>query len=152
MYVRVIHAFGKSLQKELNDLKTKIGIYSEKIKVFHCKSQVFRTSKIVFKRKDIVATLVMGSRPRQRLIKVRAKNEPKNHISCSWECKREWRNEPPHSQVSPPLWELESQWTFESLKGNCKGQNTLDWKVLYTIEKILKHRCLKWACMTHLGF
>jgi hypothetical protein len=26
----------------------------------------------------------------------------------------------------------------------------LDWDVLYIIEKLLKHRCLKWACMTHL--
>jgi hypothetical protein len=32
-----------------------------------------------------------------------------------------------------PLWELESQWTSESLKSDCKGQNSLDWKVLYII-------------------
>jgi hypothetical protein len=44
----------------------------------------------------------------------------------------------------------ESQWTPESLEGNCKGQNPLDWKVLYIIENILKFRCLKWAHMTHL--
>jgi hypothetical protein len=31
------------------------------------------------------------------------------------------------------------------------GQNSLNWKVLYTIENILKPRCLKWALMTHLG-
>jgi hypothetical protein len=35
-----------------------------------------------------VATLALGSRPRQELAKVRAKSEPESHISCSWECKR----------------------------------------------------------------
>jgi len=49
-----------------------------------------------------------------------------------------------------PLWELESQWTPESSKNNCKGQNSLDWKFPYIIGKILKLKCLKWACMTHL--
>jgi hypothetical protein len=31
-----------------------------------------------------------------------------------------------------------------------QGLNPMDWKVLYIIEKFLEHRCLKWACMTHL--
>jgi hypothetical protein len=35
-----------------------------------------------------VATLTLGSRPKQGLAKVRAKNEPGSHISCSQECKR----------------------------------------------------------------
>jgi hypothetical protein len=50
-----------------------------------------------------------------------------------------------------PLWELESQWTFKSSEGDCRGQNLLDWKILYIIGKFLKCKCLKWACMTHLG-
>jgi hypothetical protein len=50
-----------------------------------------------------------------------------------------------------PLWELESQWILESLKGDCKGQNSLDWKVICIIENILERKCLKWARMTHLG-
>jgi hypothetical protein len=50
-----------------------------------------------------------------------------------------------------PLGELESQWTLEFSEGDFKGQNSLDWKVLYIIEKLLKRRCLKWACMTHLS-
>jgi len=49
-----------------------------------------------------------------------------------------------------PFWELEFQWTFESLESDCRGQNSLDWKVFYIIGKILKLKCLKWACMTHL--
>jgi hypothetical protein len=32
---------------------------------------------------------------------------------------------------------------------NCKGQNTLPWCVLYTIGKVLKHRCRKWPHMSH---
>jgi hypothetical protein len=50
-----------------------------------------------------------------------------------------------------PLWKLEFWWTLESSENNCKGQNSLDWKVPYTIEKILKLKCLKWAHITHLG-
>jgi hypothetical protein len=47
-----------------------------------------------------VATLALVSRPMQRLAKVWAKSEPRSHISCSWECKRVWGNEPSYSQVS----------------------------------------------------
>ncbi len=49
-----------------------------------------------------------------------------------------------------PLWELESQWTLESSEGHLRDQNSLHWKVPYTLEKLLKLRCLKWARMTHL--
>ncbi len=35
--------------------------------------------------------------------------------------------------------------------GQCRGQNPLDWRVPYIIEKLLELRCLKWACMTHLS-
>jgi len=40
---------------------------------------------------------------------------------------------------------------FEYLKNNFKGQNSLDWKVIYTIEIFLRRRCLKWVHMTHLS-
>ncbi len=33
---------------------------------------------------------------------------------------------------------------------NCRGQNTLHWGVLYTVEKVLKCKCPKWPCMSHL--
>jgi len=51
--------------------------------------------------------------------------KPGSHISCSWECKRVWGNEPPHSQVNS---HFESR-TPKFLEGNCKGQNSLDWRV-----------------------
>ncbi len=50
-----------------------------------------------------------------------------------------------------PFWELESQWTLELLESDYGGQNTLHWRVLYIVGKLLKRRCLKWACMTHLN-
>jgi len=54
-----------------------------------------------------VATLALGSQPRQGLARVWAKKEPRSHISCSWECRtvREWTFTLP-SEL--PLWELES--------------------------------------------
>jgi hypothetical protein len=47
-----------------------------------------------------VATLALGSRPRQRLTRVWPKKKPMSHISCSWECRRVWGNEPSHSQMN----------------------------------------------------
>jgi len=41
-----------------------------------------------------------------------------------------------------PLWELESRWTLESSESNFRGQNLLDWKVLYIIGKFLELICL----------
>jgi hypothetical protein len=49
-----------------------------------------------------------------------------------------------------PPWELESRWTHKCAESNCRGQNPMDWKVLYTIGKMLKLKCLKWARMIHL--
>jgi hypothetical protein len=36
------------------------------------------------------------------------------------------------------------------LESNYRGQTPMDWKKIYIIGNLLKHRCLKWACMTHL--
>jgi len=52
-------------------------------------------------------------------------------------------------QSKLPLWELEVWWTPQFLENDCKGQNPLNWKDLYIIGKLLKRRCIKWACMTH---
>jgi hypothetical protein len=48
------------------------------------------------------------------------------------------------------FWELESRWTPEPSQSDYRGQNTSHWGVLYIIRKLLKWKCLKWACMTHL--
>jgi hypothetical protein len=87
-------------------------------------------------------------RPKQRLVKVRVKNEAQeSHFMLS----RVWENEPPHSQVNSRLKNWSSDGLPKSSKGNFRGQNSLDWKIPYTIGNLLKRRCLKWAHMTHLG-
>jgi hypothetical protein len=65
--------------------------------------------------------------------------------------------------VATPLWEScevasdtpengtwESSKTLENSKRDCRGQNTLHWGVLSTVEKVLKFKCPKWPCMSHL--
>jgi hypothetical protein len=47
-------------------------------------------------------------------------------------------------------WELESSRTPKNLEDDCRGQNTSHWGVLYTVGKVLKCRCPKWPCMSHL--
>jgi hypothetical protein len=49
-----------------------------------------------------------------------------------------------------PPWEFESRWTPKCLENNFRGQNPMDSKDLYTIENLLKRKCVKWACITHL--
>jgi hypothetical protein len=60
-----------------------------------------------------------------------------------------WGNELLDSEETFHFENLESQWTFEFSKGNCRGQNPMDGEIFYIIGKLLKHRCPKWACMTH---
>ncbi len=56
----------------------------------------------------------------------------------------------PHTPKWTPCWEFESQWILEFIKCNFRGQNPSAWRVIYIIGKLLKHRCLKWACIAHL--
>jgi hypothetical protein len=44
----------------------------------------------------------------------------------------------------------ESCGTPENSERDCKGQNTLHWGVLGTVEKVLKCKCPKWPRMSHL--
>jgi hypothetical protein len=60
---------------------------------------------------------------------------------------REWTHTFPSEF---PFWELKSQWIPESSEGDYKGKNPLDWRIIDIIGNLLKHRCLKWAHMTHL--
>jgi hypothetical protein len=97
-----------------------------------------------------VATLTLGSRPRQGLARLSAKREAREpHLMLlgMQESVREWSLTLP-SELS--FWKLESQWIPEFSKGNFKGQNLLDGRFLYIIANLLKRRCLKWARMTHL--
>jgi len=73
-----------------------------------------------------VATLVLGSQPRQGFAKVWAKSEAhESHFMLLRvrESVRELTSTLPNEF---PFWELESQWTPESSNSDCKGQNALD--------------------------
>jgi hypothetical protein len=96
-----------------------------------------------------VTTLALGSRPRQGFAKLRAKKEAGSHTTYSRECGKVWGIEPSHPK-GIPFWELESRWTPESSEGDCKGQNSMNWKVLYIIKKLLERRYLKWVRIAHL--
>jgi hypothetical protein len=99
----------------------------------------------------IVATLALGSQPKQGLARVWAKGEARqSHLMLPGvkESVRGWTFTFPNEL---PFWELESRWTPKSLESDSKGQNPLDRGVLYIIGIFLKHRCLKWARMTHLN-
>jgi hypothetical protein len=69
----------------------------------------------------------------------------------------------PTSIVANPLWakceeethtpksaNLESSGTPKNSELDCRGQNTSHWGVLDIIGKLLKFRCPKWPCMSHL--
>jgi hypothetical protein len=90
-----------------------------------------------------VATLALGSRLRQGVARLRAKRGS----SGVKESVREWTLTLPREL---PPWELESQWTLECSGSDFRGQNPMDWRVIYIIRKLLKRKCLKWVCMTHL--
>jgi hypothetical protein len=65
--------------------------------------------------------------------------------------------------VATPLWgkceddtctpksgDLKSSRTLETSELDCRGQNTSPWGVIYTVGKVLKSRCQKWPCRSHL--
>jgi hypothetical protein len=50
----------------------------------------------------------------------------------------------------PEMWTWESSRIPEYLELDCKSEKTSPWGVLYTIGKVLKCKCQKWPCMSHL--
>jgi hypothetical protein len=56
----------------------------------------------------------------------------------------------PRTPKATPTWEMETQWTLKFSKGDCMGENSMAWGILYIIGKLLELRCLKWACIAHL--
>jgi hypothetical protein len=63
---------------------------------------------------------------------------------------RVWGNEPSHSQVNSHVGSWSPERTPKSSERDCRGQNSLPWRVLYIIGKVLKCRCPKWPRMSHL--
>ncbi len=106
--------------------------------------------KSYYNKTLIVATLALGLRPRQGVTRlwVKRKTRESHHMLPGVpKSVREWTLTLP-SEL--PCWELESKWTPESSECDYRGQNPSPQRVLYIIEKLLKLRCLKWACITHL--
>jgi hypothetical protein len=92
----------------------------------------------------------LGLATKAKACKVVAKREAQESPHMLLGVQRVWGNEPSHSQVNPHCGSWSLKWTPTFLERNCRGQNPFVWKVLYIIGKLLKCRCLKWACMTHL--
>jgi hypothetical protein len=55
-----------------------------------------------------------------------------------------------HTPKGVQLWELEFWWTPEFLEGDFRGQNSITGGIIFIVGKLLKRRCLKWACIAHL--
>ncbi len=73
--------------------------------------------------------------------------------SCSvWDlyCRNPTLEEWEDDSFTPKMGTWESTETFETLEFNCKGQNTSHRGIFYIIRKLLKYRCRKWTCMSHL--
>ncbi len=64
---------------------------------------------------------------------------------------RVWGNEPSHSQVNSHVGSWSLRRTPESSEHNFRGQNSSSQSVLYIIEKLLNHKCQKWARGGHLN-
>jgi hypothetical protein len=97
-----------------------------------------------------VATLALGSWPKQGLARLRAKKEAWESHHMLPKVQRVWGNEPSHSHVNSHCGNWSLKWTPDFLECDYRGQNPLVWRVFYIIGNLLKRRCLKWACMTHL--
>jgi hypothetical protein len=97
-----------------------------------------------------VMILTLGSRPRQRHGKVQGQ-ECNLGITFTFpgmqKNVREWAHALPSGL---PLWELKSLWNLKFSESNLRRQNSLDWKLPYTIGNLLR-RSLKWAHMIHLS-
>jgi hypothetical protein len=98
-------------------------------------------------RKTCVATLALGSWPKQGLARLRAKREAHESHHMLLGVQKVWGSEPSYSHCGSSS----PKWTFESSDSDYKGQNPSVWKVFYIIGNLSKHKCLKWACMTHLN-
>jgi hypothetical protein len=117
---------------------------------------------IIIVVKTHVATLALGSRPKQRGYKVASQKEAReskqeeaqesHHILPGVQemrgSMREWILTLPRQL---PLWEMESQWILEISESDFRGQNLMDYGIFYIIGKLLECRCLKWARIAQLN-
>ncbi len=99
---------------------------------------------------NFVATLPLGSRPKQGVARLKAKRETRESHHMLPGVQRVWGHEPSHSQVNSNVGSWSPKWTLESSERNWKGKNSLPWSFFYIIGKLLKCRCLKCVRIAHL--
>jgi hypothetical protein len=93
----------------------------------------------------------LGFMTKVRGCKVAGQEKDPGVISHALESAKSVRgNEPSHSQVNSHVGSWSPKWNPKLLEHNCRGQNSSVERVLSIIEKLLKHGCLKWACIAHL--
>jgi hypothetical protein len=97
-----------------------------------------------------VVTLALGSWPRQGVARLRAKRKTWEPHHMLLGVQKVWGNEPSHSQVNSHVGSWSPKWSPKSLECDCRGQNPSPWKIIYIIGKLLKRKCIKWACIIHL--
>ncbi len=97
-----------------------------------------------------VATLALGLRPRKGVARLRAKRETRESLHMLPRIQRVWGNEPSHSQVNSHVGNWSPERTRKSSECNSRHLNSLPWKVIYIIGKLLKCRYIKWARIAHL--
>jgi hypothetical protein len=125
-------------------------IMVEMDKIWHSETREKLTSCFNLLKEMCVTTLTLGLRPRQGVVRLRAKKEARElHLVLPRVQKsvREWTLT---LSSELPFWEFEFQWIPESSEGDFRGQNPLVWITFFIIRKLLKLTCLKWARMTHL--
>jgi hypothetical protein len=97
-----------------------------------------------------ITTLALGSWPRQGVVRLQEKGEPRvmPHVPGS---ARECEGTNPHTLKGTPTlgsWSPDGLSNFQNAIARVKTQSS--WINFYIIRNLLKRRCLKWACMTHL--
>jgi hypothetical protein len=63
---------------------------------------------------------------------------------------RMWGHEASHSQVNSHVGSWSPKRIPQFLERNYRGQNSSPWRVPYIIGNLLKCKCIKWSCITHL--
>jgi hypothetical protein len=102
-----------------------------------------------FQFTSCVATLALGSRPRQGFARLQAKKKTGNHTHTHGSV-RGCEGMNPHTPKGFHFGELESRWTFQFSEDNYRGQISMAWGIPYIIGNLLERRSLKWAHITHL--
>ncbi len=107
------------------------------------------TINLLVSSTNSVATLALGSRPRQGGCKVAGQVGDPGALHMLPGVQRMWGNEPSHSQVNSHVGSWSPERTPESSERDCRGQISSPW-VLHIIGKVLKCRCPKWPHISHL--